>query len=101
MKTQTTYMLEATDVYSAYRGKEGCACGCGGNYYDAEDDLKLNQLVRKINLNIGQVTIFKGCGNDVIFELAYGIKTAFVIRAYVNTDQLDSYVQAQLMAVAE
>lgn len=30
------------DVYNAYAGKDGCACGCGGKYYyrdikDAED----------------------------------------------------------------
>ena len=101
MKTQTTYILEATDIYSAYRGKEGCACGCNGKYYDADDDLKLNQIAKTINNNIGQVMIFKGCQNEVIFELAYGIKNERVIRAYINTDQLDAHVQAQLLAVAQ
>lgn len=36
------------DIRKTYRGDLGCACGCGGNYYDADDVSNAQEVSRRI-----------------------------------------------------
>lgn len=99
MKTAITFIIEPTDVESAYRGAaDRCSCGCAGNYYE-QGDKGLKSVVNKINQNMSQVEIYQGTGTQVIFDFEYG--NARCVRAYVQTDKLDSFVAKQLLEMAK
>ena len=40
--------LLATDFDKTYRGDVGCACGCGGNYYDIDDATQAAEVNRRV-----------------------------------------------------
>lgn len=51
MNTWTKENVEnilAIDIDRTYRGATGCACGCGGNYYDATDEKNAAEVARRI-----------------------------------------------------
>jgi hypothetical protein len=98
MQIKIQFQLEQSDITNAYRGRLGCACGCAGVYAD-EPGRRMMGIVKKINNNITDVEIYKGTGTEVIFELVYDISK--VVRAYVDTANLDELIAKELMAVAQ
>jgi hypothetical protein len=102
-QTKTNYILEAADVSQAYRSNKAdlCACGCAGTYYEPNETFfptGLIKIVDRLNREMDKVEIYRGFGNEVIFELTYGQNS--VLRAYVNTDELTEKHQEQLLEIA-
>jgi hypothetical protein len=70
--------IDMATVVTTYNGLQGCACGCGGDYFPgpaSEDrDYKprsgLTRRVNLINANLDRVERFDGLGYEVIYELA-------------------------------
>ena len=49
------------DIDRTYRGKVGCACGCGGEYYDfdnAEHVDEINKHIKYINSKLAEAGFF-------------------------------------------
>lgn len=71
MKLATEIKLK--DIEKTYRGKTGCACGCGGEYYDetdgANNEAVTQEIVKQIkyvNKNIDRARLFYwGRNNEV------------------------------------
>ena len=57
METETIKPIELKWVTKTYRGKTGCACGCGGTYADS-GTAAASQRVAFINKNLGDVVAF-------------------------------------------
>jgi hypothetical protein len=44
--------IKLDQIDKTYRGRTGCACGCGGEYYDLnEQNIDAEQVVKHINKN--------------------------------------------------
>lgn len=56
--------ISIDDIAESYRGKTGCACGCGGIYFEiAEQQLdEITKHIKYVNKNIANATFF---GNGV------------------------------------
>lgn len=54
------------DIEQTYRGKVGCACGCGGNYYETKEQQldEINKHIKYVNKNLRNA-IFFGSGVEV------------------------------------
>lgn len=53
------------DIERTYRGKTGCACGCGGEYYDIDNSEHLAEITKHlkyVNSKIAEAGFF---GNGV------------------------------------
>ena len=45
--------IAVEDVETTYSGKQGCACGCGGDYYSFEENLVIaTKRLQKINARL-------------------------------------------------
>ena len=82
-------------VEQTYRGRNGCACGCGGEYYNLDDkninpekvSKEIEKHIKHINKNISRVKVFVlGRNNEVCLELENPSGTS-VTRIYLKTNQ--------------
>ena len=44
----TVTEIAMSDIDRTYRGDTGCACGCGGNYYDIDDAQNQDEVNRRV-----------------------------------------------------
>jgi hypothetical protein len=81
---QMNAILEMKDVINTYRGKVGCACGCGGTYAEANTKASKSRL-DFINKNLGdpkmQIDFFSDGEICYEFENKDGTR---VTRVYVQ-----------------
>jgi hypothetical protein len=63
--------IDFADIKSTYNGKTGCACGCGGNYFETEfaENAEVNtkhykSIISAIKNNKATLEFF-GCGVEV------------------------------------
>jgi hypothetical protein len=91
-------MLLATEIKldqieKTYRGRNGCACGCNGEYYDLDyENIDPEQVLKEIkkhlkhiNKNSERVEIYLGLKNQVILELQNPSGTS-VTRIYMKAN---------------
>lgn len=87
--------IQMKDVRTTYNGLNGCACGCGGEYFDAayhEDTswrtvnprgakMRVNKINKALAAGDPDVTVID-FGDEVMFEIPTGEDR--VTRVYVN-----------------
>jgi len=80
----TVQVLKIEDVSNTYRGKSGCACGCGGSYAEAGSKAAKMRL-DFINKNLGNpkmvIDIFSDGETCYEFENEEGTR---VTRVYIK-----------------
>jgi len=79
--------IKMQDVNETYRGKTGCACGCGGDYATTEENANsVKRRVNFINKNIGSPSLIVDTYEDeTIYELE-NASGSRVTRVYVKTE---------------
>lgn len=59
--------LNTSHFTNAYTGKQGCACGCGGNYFKTQKDFnRVLNLLRKKEREGKCVEVTHGFGDEFI-----------------------------------
>jgi len=72
------------DIEQAYIGKQGCACGCGGNYYEQDNPKMLKSLITKA-LKLLKTENLERVGKDLKEHMIYSIELETkAIRFYVK-----------------
>ena len=61
MQSTIEMLQNATNTYN---GKTGCACGCGGNYADANTVSGQRRIKKIMNANPEKVTVFHFGNSD-------------------------------------
>lgn len=77
--------ITVDQVITTYRGKTGCACGCGGEYVTPEENARaVNNRVSFINENINDSRLVVDTYKDeIIYELE-NLEGTRVTRVYVQ-----------------
>jgi hypothetical protein len=79
-------ILDISNFNTAYTGKQGCACGCGGNYfYDERNFKRVLNLIRKRESEGNPIEVSKGI-NEYIVSYEGDIRAA---RIYTNQNLSD------------
>jgi len=83
--------IKIDQVEKTYRGKTGCACGCGGEYYytGSSDEVATKEVIKHIkhiNKNSERVTTWVGFSNQLILELENPSGTS-VTRVYLKVNK--------------
>jgi len=74
----------------AYTGRQGCACGCGGNYFETQKDFRrVLNLLRKRESEGNEIEVMKGFGDEFIVSYegenrAFRIYTTQTLTEWVN-----------------
>ena len=58
------FNLECKEVVTTYNGKEGCMCGCNGNYVDDQNSKAFKRRINKIVNFIGPMRPDSANTND-------------------------------------
>ena len=67
IKATRVQQIAITDIDRTYRGDVGCACGCGGDYFDVTNNehlAEINKHLNYINQRLQRALPF-GCGVEV------------------------------------
>lgn len=84
MTLQSTIQL-LENATSTYNGKTGCACGCGGNYSDADSVAGQRRIKKIMNASPEKVAFFNFGQGEGCLELENQDGTR-VTRIYVKGD---------------
>lgn len=89
----TVTEIAMSDIDRTYRGDTGCACGCGGNYYDINDVQNQDEVNRRIKyvlrgIRDGKAEFF---GNGVeVANPSYTRVTRLYFKDGIDYDRLAS-----------